>query len=134
MNTKEDLLKYMATHHACEEATRWVQAREGSFEEIVNECNEPDWLCWLLAYMRPRAVADFATRCADRIKASGTWSEHCRIHSFDSANRAHSLAQDDTAPVITASDAAYWAWSAAADRNAEHATQMSDLRKTILGL
>ena len=49
VETKADLLKFMATHRACGRATKWVKSRkEKTFLEIWNACPRIDWLDWML--------------------------------------------------------------------------------------
>lgn len=65
---KQGLLSTMRKLRACCPAFEWVDAQEGSAEEILLRLERVDWLCWFLGRLRPSEIAAFARGCADRAK------------------------------------------------------------------
>lgn len=47
--TRLDLLAHMRRLHACEDATHWVESRDGSPYALWRRCDRGDWLLWLVA-------------------------------------------------------------------------------------
>lgn len=96
--TKWDLLDYMVSLKACEEATTWVTAQGGTAREIWESCDRYEWLIWLGGRRNPRAIAWFADQCAARAK------KHAAANAANSAYYAA-----NTANATNAANSAYYA-------------------------
>ena len=123
MKTKQDLLNRMAELAACCEATTWVTAQEGTALEIGLRSNRSDWLVWLIGWIDPLAIADFARRCADRAKgyaadrAANANANAARYANDDADSAAYAAAYtaDRAANANADADAAAYAAHAAYD-------------------
>ena len=89
IKTKADLLEYMASLRACQEATDDVHSHvSDSAWEIWQACVRVDWLIWLGGRRNPRVVARFARMCADRAKSFANAANA----AYAAANAVHAAA------------------------------------------
>jgi hypothetical protein len=96
MKTKQDLLDIMGSFSpkACADAYIWVDAEEGTAEEILLRLDRVDWLCWLLGRLDPHAMVDFARGCADRaIGYAARVTADCTVASYNRADAAYYAAR-----------------------------------------
>lgn len=132
--TKQQLLDRMNSLGACDDATKWVQSREGTAQQIWDSCERGDWMLWYAGRceVNRKQLVGAACMCArealkhvqageDRPRAAIETAERwCRSEATIEEVRAAADAADTAAAATAAipGAAAYAAASASAARKA----------------